>query len=285
MKNNQGFIGIGLILAIIAVLVVVGGAYYLETKNDSVPSITVLSPNGGETYSASAGQPITVKWKSNNIGNNKVSIGLKNIDTGKEKFWEVVPNNGMTDIFPMNFYPDIFPFVNNKIKVVVCNVKLDLEHPSGNYTQDCSVSDYSDNSFTIQQTSSNSEESLTETFKNQPGAIKSKEWDGAEFLVDLLTNNSNWVPGGSEEFFINQNSKIRRLNVNNATIVKNCATQYKDSSYTSGFKSDLLSFTTYVQNKIDKAKTDSGVLGEFGYTAYFDINGTNITAIYEQCLP
>ena len=37
MKNNKGFLGLGLILAIIAVLVVGGGAYYLGTKNDSVP--------------------------------------------------------------------------------------------------------------------------------------------------------------------------------------------------------------------------------------------------------
>jgi len=36
MKNNKGFIGMGLILAIIAVLVVGGGAYYLRTKNSSV---------------------------------------------------------------------------------------------------------------------------------------------------------------------------------------------------------------------------------------------------------
>lgn len=37
MKNNKGFIGLGLILAIIAVLVIGGGAYYLGTKNSSVP--------------------------------------------------------------------------------------------------------------------------------------------------------------------------------------------------------------------------------------------------------
>ena len=36
MKNNKGFIGIGLVLAIIAVLVVGGGAYYLGIKNNSV---------------------------------------------------------------------------------------------------------------------------------------------------------------------------------------------------------------------------------------------------------
>lgn len=37
MKNNKGFIGIGIILAIIAVLAVGGGAYYLGTKKVSAP--------------------------------------------------------------------------------------------------------------------------------------------------------------------------------------------------------------------------------------------------------
>ena len=36
MNKNKGFIGLGLILVIIAVLVVGGGAYYLGTKNESV---------------------------------------------------------------------------------------------------------------------------------------------------------------------------------------------------------------------------------------------------------
>jgi len=37
MKNNKGFIGMGLILAIIAVLAIGGGAYYLGTKNGAEP--------------------------------------------------------------------------------------------------------------------------------------------------------------------------------------------------------------------------------------------------------
>ncbi|MFH1608589.1 MAG: hypothetical protein ABH951_01045 [Patescibacteria group bacterium] len=116
MEKNKGFIGIGLIIAIIVgVLVVGGGAYYIGTKNDIVPeninmeennlpqdnvvdkntitnqqtkdeqasvpekttgpsspcastaqpSITILSPNGGETYTA--GQQITIKWTSCNL--------------------------------------------------------------------------------------------------------------------------------------------------------------------------------------------------------------------------
>lgn len=121
MNKNKGIIGIGLILAIVLGIVVVGsGAYYLgksgtkqginnqanvipnvENQNlpvdnnqqvnfptpiipavstgcaaNSTPSITVLSPNGGETYTA--GQKITVKWESCNLAKdiNSVFIGI-----------------------------------------------------------------------------------------------------------------------------------------------------------------------------------------------------------------
>ena len=103
MNKNKGIIGIGLILAIVLGIVVVGGgAYYLgksSSKSDvnnlvvnqkqevpvidnnqpvkvtsectpsSAPSITVLSPNGGETYNS--GENIDVKWTSCNIVDSK----------------------------------------------------------------------------------------------------------------------------------------------------------------------------------------------------------------------
>lgn len=90
MKNNKVFIGIGLLLAIIlGVAIVGGGAYYLGQKKTSpkpveqnlkdldtnakapdclsttAPWIRVLSPNGGETYTA--GEKVVVKWTSCNI--------------------------------------------------------------------------------------------------------------------------------------------------------------------------------------------------------------------------
>jgi len=123
MKYNKGFIGIGMIIAIVAALVVVGGgAVYFATKTPTPasqnigennyqpqenqnqngvsntpvqntvtnntanqqtqnnnpspsptckPSITVLSPNGGETYVA--GQQITIKWKTCNLSQ---SVGI-----------------------------------------------------------------------------------------------------------------------------------------------------------------------------------------------------------------
>lgn len=109
MKNNKGFIGIGILIAIIAALFVGGGAIYIATKNSTptlqkignnvlspinqntvvnsnldvnkpktdclpttTPSITVLYPNGGETFTM--GQKIIIKWLSCNV--NNVQIGL-----------------------------------------------------------------------------------------------------------------------------------------------------------------------------------------------------------------
>lgn len=129
MNKNKGIIGIGLMVAIVlGIIVVGGGAYYLgkgslkeevkveennlqnnlevsqnqnlsvdnsKTKCDSnsTPSITVLSPNGGEFYKL--GDKIIVKWNSCNIpknsnifvdiydGINKNQFQLdKNIDNG-----------------------------------------------------------------------------------------------------------------------------------------------------------------------------------------------------------
>ncbi|PJC49302.1 hypothetical protein CO033_02340 [Candidatus Nomurabacteria bacterium CG_4_9_14_0_2_um_filter_32_10] len=44
MKNNKGFIGLGIILVIIVVLAVGGGAYYLGTKNNSTTQNPIVDP-------------------------------------------------------------------------------------------------------------------------------------------------------------------------------------------------------------------------------------------------
>lgn len=52
---------------------VISGGPIAKCLSTSAPSITVLSPNGGETYTA--GQQITVKWKSCNV-NHPVGVTL-----------------------------------------------------------------------------------------------------------------------------------------------------------------------------------------------------------------
>ena len=64
MKNNQkGFI-VSILLVIIALLVVGGGVYFHKNKKADIstrPSITVLSPNGGEVLVKGANTQI--RWK------------------------------------------------------------------------------------------------------------------------------------------------------------------------------------------------------------------------------
>jgi hypothetical protein len=126
MIKNKGFIGIGVILAIVlGVVIIGGGAYYLgksgskqevkivETQpvkqnqpivdnnqqtnimttpvstgctSSSTPSITVLYPNGGEVFTT--GEKIDVKWSSCNVKNVYLSL----ISGGKD-FGEITYPN------------------------------------------------------------------------------------------------------------------------------------------------------------------------------------------------
>ena len=61
MKNKQGFIGISLVIVIIAILAIAGGAYYFETKHNSVPSNVVennVSQEGQEDVPVVANTPL-----------------------------------------------------------------------------------------------------------------------------------------------------------------------------------------------------------------------------------
>lgn len=115
------------------------------------------------------------------------------------------------------------------------------------------------------------EEPPVEFFHNQPGDIKSitKENNQWVLAVDLLTRNPKWLPGvdSTGEFFINQNPKIRNLNVTENTKTYNCQ-QDVEASF-------LMNTATFISN-LQKASYK---------TVYFDIDGENITTIYQQCLP
>lgn len=105
MNKNKGIIGLGLIVAIVLGIVVIGGgAYYLgksgtkpvvinpenilpnvENQNSTNVSvnlnnkvITVLSPNGGEVYKDT--DKIAIKWKG--TGKERIAISLRFFDGG-----------------------------------------------------------------------------------------------------------------------------------------------------------------------------------------------------------
>jgi len=133
-----------------------------------------------------------------------------------------------------------------------------------------------------------SEEASNEIFNNQPGAVKSIKAEGNNqwtLAVDLLTRNPKWLPGVDSNggFFINQNPKIRNLTVTKDTKTYNCE---NPGPMPKAMPNSLQNaFISEIQDTINRSKTEKGLIGEFGYTAYFDINGNTITAIYQQCLP
>ncbi|OIO29277.1 hypothetical protein COX93_01600 [Candidatus Nomurabacteria bacterium CG_4_10_14_0_2_um_filter_30_12] len=115
------------------------------------------------------------------------------------------------------------------------------------------------------------EEPPIEFFHNQPGDIKSITKENNQWIlaVDLLSRNPDWLPGvdSTGEFFINQNPKIRNLSVTENTKTYNCQ-QDVEASF-------LMNTAIFISN-LQKASYK---------TVYFDINGTNVTAMYQQCLP
>ena len=136
----------------------------------------------------------------------------------------------------------------------------------------------------IVENQNNEENSVSEIFKNQPGAIKTitNQNDGDWSLsIDLLTKNPNWRPGGETEFFINQNPKVRSLLVTKDTKTYECDGVNADAPRNTS------NFIANIQAHMAKMEAESQKFGtkRYDYTAYFDINGSNIIAIYEQCLP
>jgi len=170
MKYNKGFALIALIAIIAGVLVIGSGAYYLGKKSNTknfpegcgfngelcikdknvmnnmqqdclsttTPWLKVISPNGGETYTA--GQQITVKWESCNIGGHPIGVVLNkanmNWDDGNPIVFatgapeDSTPNDGIeTFTIPASVNPEQY--------------KIGIQRDNSNYE------DSSDNSFTI----------------------------------------------------------------------------------------------------------------------------------------
>jgi len=292
MKYNKGFAPLVVVAIVVGFLAVGSGAYLLgknqneklnivneeQEENklvsdclpDSDPWVKVISPNGGETFII--GQEIEVKWKTCNIDNARVFIEIYNKEmTGLTLVDDIdngIDNDGSETIVLSNSKYAGLVSGDYELRVYANNLR-----------------DFSDGTFTI---NSDSEESISEIFTNQPGAIKSVKSDGLNkwiLEVDLISNNPNWVLGVDLPF-INQNTKIRDITINSNTKIYEC---------NEGAKPTILvnnsSFINKLQNRITQAKNEfknrvGGVEDIMDWaTAYFDINGNNITAIYEQCLP
>lgn len=75
MKNNKGFIGIGLIIAIVVgVLVIGGGAYYIGTKNDSVPENVNMEENNYQPQENQNGVENNSIQNNQSVSNNDSEV-------------------------------------------------------------------------------------------------------------------------------------------------------------------------------------------------------------------
>ena len=179
MKYNKGFAPLILLAIIVGALVVGGGAYYLgksgakqevkveennlpsnpeinqnqnlpvvDNQQNNIPSIIVLSPNGGEKFNTSTTiEQIPVTWKSSGIVSKNVAIYIKNISTGNEIVNSIVPDNGSTNIYGV-------PVGNYKIRI--CSTNQASRNFAVAYDPDCATaSDYSNNSFIVNPVNNN----------------------------------------------------------------------------------------------------------------------------------
>ncbi|MCR4334478.1 MAG: hypothetical protein NUV47_01985 [Patescibacteria group bacterium] len=164
MKYNKGFLGIGMIIAIVAILAVGGGVVYYTTKtpapslnteednyqtqanqnNNSssasvgTPTITVVSPDGGEMWQE--GKTYQITWSARNISGNQ---SIKLVDRNNLVIRTINSNiNTVNDgsnsysynwIIPQEFVSEASPL---KFKILISS-------------SDNTVSDYSNNQFTI----------------------------------------------------------------------------------------------------------------------------------------
>ncbi|MEK7658384.1 MAG: peptidoglycan-binding domain-containing protein [Patescibacteria group bacterium] len=138
-------------------------------------SVTVTSPNGGEEWVR--GSTHNVTWTSQNVERD-VYLTIKNFDTNVIKSISLAPVSPVSDSASFNIPSDLA--VGNKYKVRVGN---------------SDVSDYSDNYFSILDTTTSSNASITVTSPN-----------GGETWQVGGTHNITWFSQGANA--INYNVQI-----------------------------------------------------------------------------
>ena len=147
---------------------------------NSRPSITLLSPNGGETYTA--GQKIDVKWRSCNLSEDQsliVSLIYKKDNIEEKSITFKGSLNDGIEILTTNLDSSFAALKDQK------NYSIFIETPGIDAQKQLYLNDYSDNSFTIK--------SAVDT-----NIITKKDWGvvfnkTADWEVSTNTNDRVWL--------------------------------------------------------------------------------------------
>lgn len=132
-------------------------------------------------------------------------------------------------------------------------------------------------------------------FTDQPAAVQKIVADGKNWTVslDLLTRNPDFQPG-LNDFFLNQNPKVRVFSITPNTKMYKCDLGADDNATTPDVMVAPYDFMKAMVSSHSSmlAEYNRSISEKFDYkyerqypTYYFDTEGSVVAAIREQCLP
>jgi hypothetical protein len=167
-------------------------------ENSTTPSITVLSPNGGETFTA--GQQIAVKWTSYNVSSSDLlNVSLEYINPSNGSGWSrPLSNNTVNDGVENVYLPDQ-SFISSSNGIFGKNFKIMVSKPISPVGLEV-AHDLSDNLFTI--TSSTTTPVIsgisgpTSLTVNQKGTwtVTAKDSGGGTLLYKVSWGDLDYAP-------------------------------------------------------------------------------------------
>ena len=113
--------------------------------------------------------------------------------------------------------------------------------------------------------------------KDQYGRVKDVKTapNGWLVTVDYIYRNPNWIPGGSESFFLSTNVRTSELSIkNDETKFFKCGGN-KDISYGPVVPSKVEEFISQIKKELLEREP----------SYVFDVTDNTIDVIYTQCLP